>query len=161
MTETLNLVKQLRDDRGADPAVTGALMERAANEIERLQHAAEQELAAHRITTTELRECHEDIRRLRAELREQEGYPGIAHDFEQCRQERDRLRAALDEADDLLCCAEAAENLEGATAEDWQEQCDGWLANIEKMYGTRPNLDAAVAAVEAALGSPKETARKP
>ena len=37
MTETLNLVKQLRDDRGADPAVTGALMERAANEIERLR----------------------------------------------------------------------------------------------------------------------------
>ena len=31
------------------------------------------------------------------------------------------------------------------------------MANIEKMYGTRPNLDAAVAAVEAALGSPTET----
>ena len=40
--------------------------------------------------------------------------------------EIERLRAALDEADDLLCCADASEDLEGATAEEWDEQKEAW-----------------------------------
>jgi hypothetical protein len=40
--------------------------------------------------------------------------------------ENKRLRAGLDEADDLLSCAEASQDMEGATAEEWDEQVDGW-----------------------------------
>jgi hypothetical protein len=37
-----------------------------------------------------------------------------------------RLRDELAAADDLLSCAEASQDLEGATAEDWDGQMDAW-----------------------------------
>lgn len=50
--------------------------------------------------------------------------------------EIERLRKALDEADDLLSCAEASQELESATAEDWDDQVDAWRAR--NGYGEEP-----------------------
>ncbi|MDE2098643.1 MAG: hypothetical protein KGL39_15420 [Patescibacteria group bacterium] len=59
--------------------------------------------------------------------------------------EAERLRTELDAADDLLSCAQAAENLEGATAEEWDEQMDAWRSRNGFGAETERELEGATA----------------